>query len=79
MKVRFHLPDFAKHFGLNFVFVSMKENCPHFFREGVEIASVFGTFPQSLWNGGRNTDGICDLNFAKRVLFVSATSASTTT
>ncbi|MDE7104688.1 MAG: hypothetical protein K2O36_02275 [Ruminococcus sp.] len=68
MKVRFHLPDFAKHFGLNFVFVSMKENCPHFFREGVEIASVFGTFPQSLWNGGRNTDGICDLNFAKRVL-----------
>lgn len=68
MTVKFHLPDFAKHFGLNFVFVSMLANCPHFFREGVEIASIFGTFPQSLWNGGRTTDGICDLNFVKRVL-----------
>lgn len=68
MKVKFHLPDFAMHYGLNIVFVSMLENCPQFFREGVEIASVFGTFPQSLWNGGRNTNAICDLNFAKRVL-----------
>lgn len=68
MKVKFHLPDFAQHFGLNFVFLTMLENCPQYFREGVEIASVFGTFPQSLWNGGRNTNGVCGLDFAKHVI-----------
>lgn len=68
MRVRFHLPDFANHYGVNIIFVSMLKNCPHFFREGVEIASVFGTFPQSLWNGGRTTMGICDMNFVKRAV-----------
>lgn len=68
MKVRFHLPDFAKHFGLNLVLVSMKENCPHFFREGVEIASVYGTFPPAIWNGGRFQYGKCDKDFIKHVI-----------
>ncbi len=44
MKVKFHLPDFAGRFRFNMVFAAMLNNCPQFFREGVEIASVYGTF-----------------------------------
>lgn len=58
MKVKFHLPDFAGHFMFNLVFVEMLKNCPEYFREGVEIASVYGVFPPSLWNGGRMQQGI---------------------
>ncbi len=68
MKVRFHLPDFTQHFHLNYTLVAMLRNRPEFFREGVEIASFFGAFPQSIWNGGRNTLGICDMNYVKQVL-----------
>lgn len=68
MQVRFHLPDFASQFKFNLVFSTMIKKCPEYFREGVEIASVYGTFPQSLWNGGRTTPGMCDINFAKAVI-----------
>lgn len=68
MKVGFHLPDFANQFKFNLVFITMLENCPQYFREGVEIASIYGTFPQSLWNGGRATTGLCDTKFADIVI-----------
>ena len=68
MKVRFHLPDFTHHFHLNYTLIAMLQNRPEFFREGMEIASFFGAFPQSLWNGGRNAVGLCDLNYVKQVL-----------
>ena len=68
MKVRFHLPDFASQFKFNLVFVTMLKNCPQFFREGVEIASIYGTFPQSIWNGGRTVPGRCGLDFAEAVI-----------
>ncbi|MDE5763667.1 MAG: hypothetical protein K2I00_01705 [Ruminococcus sp.] len=68
MKARFHLPDFAGHFKLNLVFVEFLNQCPQYFREGVEIASVYGVFPPSLWNGGRTQGGICDKMFIKSVI-----------
>ena len=68
MKVKFHIPDFTHHYGVNLAIAMMLKNCPEYFREGVEIASVFGTFPQSLWNGGRTTGGKCDMNYVKHVL-----------
>lgn len=68
MKVRFHLPDFAGHFKLNLVFVEFLAQRPQYFREGVEIASVFGAFPPSLWNGGRTQGGTCDKSFIKTVI-----------
>ena len=40
---------------------------PEYFREGVKIASVFGAFPPSLWNGGRNTVGVVDDEIIKQV------------
>ena len=68
MRVRFHLPDFAGRFKLNLVFAEMLKTHPEFFREGVEIASFYGVFPPSLWNGGRAQPGVCDKNFIRQVL-----------
>lgn len=68
MKVRFHLPDFAGHFKFNLVFAAMLKNCPQYFRDDIEIASFYGVFPPSLWNGGRTQGGTCDKNFIKTVI-----------
>ncbi len=68
MKARFHLPDFAGHFKFNLVFAELLAQRPQYFREGVEIASFYGVFPPSLWNGGRTQTGICDKFFIKGVL-----------
>ncbi|HAG14033.1 MAG TPA: hypothetical protein DCG49_09255 [Ruminococcus sp.] len=68
MRARFHLPDFAGHFKFNAIYVEFLKHYPQFFREGVEIASIYGAFPPSLWNGGRTQDGICDKAFIKGVL-----------
>lgn len=68
MQVKFHLPDFASQFKFNLVFATMLKNCPQYFREGVEIASIYGTFPQSLWNGGRTVPGMCSTDFAGAVI-----------
>lgn len=66
--VKFHLPDFAGHFMFNLVFVEMLKHCPEYFRDGVEIASIYGVFPPSLWNGGRIQEGNCNRRFIKSVI-----------
>ena len=48
----------------------MLRNCPQYFREGVQIASFFGTFPPAVWNGGRSVKGKCDESFIKQVIRV---------
>ncbi|MBR4362764.1 MAG: hypothetical protein IKP42_08540 [Ruminococcus sp.] len=68
MRVRFHLPDFSGRFKLNLMFAEMLKNKPEFFREGVEIASFYGVFPPSVWNGGRTQGGVCDNNFVRQVI-----------
>lgn len=75
MSIKFHLPDFAVRYHFNRIFLSMLEHCPQYFYDGVEIASVYGCFPQSLWNGGRTMPGVCDKSFVKR-LFGSLTSSA---
>lgn len=68
MSVRFHLPGLSSHFKFNTVFAEMLKRFPGYFREGVEIASVYGTFPPAIWNGGRTQQNICNKNFIKAVL-----------
>ena len=68
MRVRFHLPDFAGKFRLNLMFAEMLRNAPQYFREGVEIASFYGVFPPSIWNGGRTQPGVCDKNFVRSAI-----------
>ena len=49
--------------------ISMLKQHPEYFREGVKIASVFGCFPFSLWNGGRLVGSDqCDAAFVQNVV-----------
>ena len=69
MSVRFHLPGFRNNFPVNMLIVDMLKRYPKYFREGIEIASFFGEFPTSLWNGGRfNGTDQCDANYIRQVI-----------
>lgn len=69
VRARFHLPDFTKHLQLNLMMVSMLRQNPELFREGVEIASVYGAFPPSMWNGGRPMGGMhCSEDVMTRII-----------
>ncbi len=68
MSLKFHLPDFATHYVFNKIFLLMMKNCPQYFHDGLEIASFYGTFPQSLWNGGRLVHGMCDKSYVQKVV-----------
>ncbi len=69
MAVRFHLPGLRYNYPLNMLFASLLKLHPEYFREGVEIASFFGEFPLSLWNGGRLSMGDqCDSRFIQEVV-----------
>lgn len=69
MEILFHLPGLRQNFPLNMLMVSYQEQMPEVFREGVRIASFFGEFPTSLWNGGRLSDGDqCDRSYVENVI-----------
>ena len=68
MKARFHLPSFSRFSKFNLCFAELLAQCPDYFREGVEIASIYGAFPPSLWNGGRTEGGVCDKSYVKGVI-----------
>lgn len=69
MEVQFHLPGLRQNFPLNMIILSLLEQKPEYFREGVKIASFFGEFPMSLWNGGRPSNyDQCDEGFVRNVI-----------
>ena len=69
MDVWFHLPGLRRNFPLNMLMVSFLEQKPEYFREGVKIASFFGEFPTSLWNGGRQSlRDQCDAGYVRYVI-----------
>ena len=53
MTAKFHLPGLRYNYPLNMMLLSLKEKYPHYFQDNIEIASFFGEFPTSLWNGER--------------------------
>ncbi len=68
MSIKFHLPDFWGHGPLNLALIDMVKEHPEYFRDGVEIASVYGCFPPAVWNGGRNINGFAYENAINHVL-----------
>ena len=62
MSVNFHIPDFMNHFYLNNLLLKTMEDFPQSFHDGLKIASVFGNFGGSVWNGGRYLGGNTDIN-----------------
>ena len=69
MSVKFHLPGLRANFPINMLLVDMMKKCPEYFREGLEIASFFGEFPTSKWNGGRFSGGDqCSVDYIRGVI-----------
>ena len=69
MEVNFHLPGLRQNYPLNMLVLSMLKLKPDWFREGVRVASFFGEFPTSLWNGGRPSNyDQCDASFVQNVV-----------
>jgi len=68
MSINFHLPSFAENFELNILLYEVMQMKPEFFHNDIKIASVYGTFPSSLWNGGRTFKGRMDRNYMKEIL-----------
>lgn len=57
--VNFHIPDILNHHRINIILYEMIHNkiSSDYFREDIKIASVYGSFPSALWNGGRFLGG----------------------
>lgn len=65
MNAKFHIPGITTHQVLNINFIDLLKSRPELFYEGVEVASVYGTFPPALWNGGRAIRGGVPLEAVK--------------
>ncbi len=68
MDINYHIPSFTDHFSLNILLIDYMKEFPDRFRDGVKIASVFGAFPGSLWNGGRNVYGPFNADMTRKVM-----------
>lgn len=68
MSVKFHIPDFMHHFRLNLTLAEYMKRSPEAFCENVKIGSVYGTFPDMTWNGGRFLQGKCDRRVVTAVI-----------
>ena len=53
MNANFYLPDFYTNCGLICALADIQKATPECFYEGARIASAYGCFPSSIWNGGR--------------------------
>jgi hypothetical protein len=51
--INYHLPDFFFLFDLNRALIERFHANPGMFCDGIRIASVYGSFPNAIWNGGR--------------------------
>lgn len=49
----FYLPGFDRNTALFILLADFRQHIPQWFYEDVEIASVYGSFPNCIWNGGR--------------------------
>ncbi|MBQ0001896.1 MAG: hypothetical protein KBT01_10260 [Clostridiales bacterium] len=69
MEVNFHLPGLRQNFPLNMLVVGLLKQKPELFREGIRIASFFGEFPMSLFNGGRPSNyDQCSADYIRQVI-----------
>ena len=68
MSIKFHIPDFLRHFKLNILLADYMKKFPQYFYDDVTIGSVYGTFPTSLWNGGRYFEGDIDPRVISEIL-----------
>ncbi len=68
MEIKYHIPDFFRHFRLNLTLIEYMKKRPQYFYDGVKIGSVYGSFPNMLWNGGRFLHGPCDPRIIREII-----------
>ncbi len=68
MNYNYHIPDFVRHFRLNLILADYMKRFPERFRGSVRIASVYGSFPNMVWNGGRYLAGPFDVRIMREIL-----------
>lgn len=51
--IKWVLPGFCRFKSLNFSLINMLQQHPERFNDGTDIAAVYDSFPNQLWNGGR--------------------------
>lgn len=68
MEIYYHIPDFLRHFKLNILLIDYMKKFPEYFHDNVKVGSVYGTFPTSLWNGGRYFEGTIDPRVISEIL-----------
>lgn len=68
--INFYLPGVYELFGLNAYLIELKNTIhPEWFHEDVHIASVYGCFPNSIWNSGRSLiDAQVSINDVDRIV-----------
>lgn len=67
MSINFHLPDAPNTISLSIACADMAKHSPEYLRDGVRLASFFGSHPL-LWNGGRMMMGRFFPDRAKTVI-----------
>lgn len=68
MSTNFYLPDFYTNVKLICFLADLQQATPECFYEGAKIASAYGCFPGSIWNGGRVVLGSCKKPDMKAVI-----------
>ena len=59
--INFYIPGFTKHLGLNLSLARYLEQHRECFYDNIKIASLYGSFPNAIWNGGRCEFGDVDI------------------
>lgn len=67
-EIYWHLPGLCSLRYLNIVWLRLMKQYPDKFREGYKIASVYGTFPGAIWNGGRSVFGNISLTDIDKII-----------
>ncbi len=67
-EIYWHLPGLCYLRFLNHALLNLMQEYPDKFREGYKIASVYGTIPGAIWNGGRSAFGISPKSDIEKII-----------
>lgn len=67
-EIHWHLPGLCSHRFLNIFLLGLMRQYPEKFRDGYKIASVYGTFPGAIWNGGRSVFGSVSEDVIQKII-----------
>lgn len=67
-EIYWHLPGLCSLRYLNIVWLGLMKQYPDKFRDGYKIASVYGTFPGAIWNGGRSVFGNISVTDIEKII-----------